>query len=100
MDCESHMLDFIRNYYVFVLILMIFSYLVPKEEYKRYIQFFISIFVIVLLLKPIVELLMVKDSSVLEDTFSIFNDKVNALEFEIGEQEDIFEYFFFKGKGE
>lgn len=94
------MLDFIRNYYVFVLILMIFSYLVPKEEYKRYIQFFISIFVIVLLLKPIVELLMVKDSSVLEDTFSIFNDKVNALEFEIGEQEDIFEYFFFKGKGE
>ena len=94
------MLDFIRNYYVFVLILMIFSYLVPKEDYKRYIQFFISIFVIVLLLKPILEFLMVKDSSVLEDTFSIFNDKVNALEFQIGEQEDIFEYFFFKGKGE
>lgn len=94
------MLDFIRNYYVFVLILMIFSYLVPKEDYKRYIQFFISIFVLVLLLKPILEFLMVKDSSVLEDTFSIFNDKVNALEFQIGEQEDIFEYFFFKGKGE
>ncbi len=94
------MLDFIRNYYVFVLILMIFSYLVPKEDYKRYIQFFISIFVIVLLLNPMLEFLMLKDSSVLEETFSMFNEQIKELDFQIGEQEDIFEHFFFEGEGE
>ena len=47
------MLDFLKNYYVFMLVLMVLSYLVPKEEYKVYIQFFIGIFVIVLLLEPI-----------------------------------------------
>uniref|UniRef100_UPI004056C294 stage III sporulation protein AF n=1 Tax=Agathobacter sp. TaxID=2021311 RepID=UPI004056C294 len=94
------MLDFVRNYYVFVLILMIFSYLVPKEAYKQYIQFFISIFVIVLLLKPVLEILMLNDNSVLEETFSIFNEQLEGLEFQIGEQEDIFEHFFFEGEGE
>ena len=38
------MLEFLKNYYVFMLVLMVFSYLVPKEDYKIYIQFFISIF--------------------------------------------------------
>lgn len=94
------MLDFIRNYYVFVLILMIFSYLVPKEDYKRYIQFFIGIFMIVLLLKPMLEILMLQDSSVLEETFSMFNEQMKDLDFQIGEQEDIFEHFFLEGEGE
>ena len=94
------MLDFIRNYYVFVLILMIFSYLVPKDTYKQYIQFFIGIFVVVLLLKPLLEFLMAKDSSILEGIFSQFNQQVNGLDFQIGEQEDIFEYFFLESEGE
>lgn len=94
------MLEFIKNYYVFVLILMIFSYLVPKEDYKNYIQFFVSIFMIVLLLKPILTFLNVKDVSVLEETFSMFNEKVSKLDFQMGEQEDIFEYFFLEREGE
>ena len=79
---------------------MIFSYLVPKDDYKRYIQFFISIFMIVLLLKPILEVLTSNDSSVLEKTFSMFNGKINELDFQTGEQEDIFEYFFLETEGE
>ena len=94
------MLEFIKNYYVFMLILMIFSYLVPKEDYKNYIQFFISIFMIVLLLKPILTFFSVKNVSVLEETFSMFNEKVNKLDFQMGEQEDIFEYFFLEREGE
>lgn len=94
------MLEFIRNYYVFVLILMIFSYLVPKDEYKGYMQFFISIFIIVLLLKPMMEFLMLEDSSVLQETFSTFNNRIKELDFQIGEQEDIFEHFFLEREGE
>ena len=40
------MLEFLKKFYIFMLILMVFSYLVPKEEYKKYIQFFIGIFVV------------------------------------------------------
>ena len=94
------MLDFIRNCYVFVLLLMIFSYLVPKDTYKQYIQFFIGIFVVVLLLKPLLEFLMAKDSSMLEGIFSQFNQRMNSLEFQIGEQEDIFEHFFLESERE
>ena len=79
---------------------MIFSYLVPKDTYKQYIQFFIGIFVVVLLLKPLLEFLMAKDSFDLEGIFSQFNQQVNGLEFQIGEQEDIFEYFFLENEGE
>ena len=96
----KNMLDFIRNYYVFVLILMIFSYLVPKDTYKQYIQFFIGIFVVVLLLKPLLEFLIAKDNSILEGIFSQFNQQVNGLDVQIGEQEDIFEYFFLESEGE
>lgn len=79
---------------------MIFSYLVPKDTYKQYIQFFIGIFVVVLLLKPLLEVLMAKDNSILEGIFSQFNQQVNGLDFQIGEQEDIFEYFFLESEGE
>lgn len=79
---------------------MIFSYLVPKDTYKQYIQFFIGIFVVVLLLKPLLEVLMAKDNSILEGIFSQFNQQVNGLDFQIGEQEDIFGYFFFESEGE
>ena len=47
------MLEFLKHYYVFMLILMVVSFLLPKEGYKDYIQFFISIFVVVLFLKPV-----------------------------------------------
>ena len=47
------MLEFLTKFYIFMLILMVFSYLVPKEEYKKYMQFFVGVFVVVLLLKPV-----------------------------------------------
>jgi len=85
------MLDFLKNYYVFMLILMVLSYLVPKEEYKVYIHFFIGIFVIVLLLEPILELLTLKDPTLIYKVFEELNKKI---------EEVSFEYFIFEGKGE
>ena len=81
------MLDFLRDYYVFMLVLLVFSYLVPREDYKVYIQFFIGIFVIVLLLKPVLEILTIDDPTLIYELFR-----------EVNEQLD--EYIFFKGEGE
>ena len=94
------MLEFLKNYYVFMLVLLLFSYLVPKEEYKRYIQFFVGIFVVVLFLKPILELRAVDVSELLNEVFVPFNQRVEELNLEIEEGETIFEYFFLEGEGE
>lgn len=85
------MLDFLKNYYVFMLILMIFSYLVPKEEYKRYIQFFVGIFVVVLFLRPILEFLSMDNPTRIYEIFETFNEQVKELDYE---------YFFFEGERE
>lgn len=94
------MLDFLKKIYVFMLILMVFSYLVPKEEYKRYIQFFVSIFVVVLLFKPILEFLYIDNPARVYEVFDSFNQQIQEVELELEEGENIYEYFFFKGEGE
>jgi len=94
------MLEFLKNYYVFMLILMVFSYLVPNETYKKYIQFFIGIFVVVLLLKPALEFFTMDSPARIYEVFEPFNKQVEELDLEIEEGENIFEHFFFEGKGE
>lgn len=88
------MLEFLKNYYVFMLVLMVFSYLVPREDYKAYMQFFISVFIIVLLLKPVLELFMIEDFDKLYEMFETFSTQIESLDVEMEEGEDIFEHFF------
>lgn len=79
---------------------MVFSYLVPKEEYKIYLQFFISIFIIVLLLKPVMEVFSIQEVENFYNTFEQFRYRVESLDLRVDEEADIFEYFFSKGKRE
>ena len=92
------MLDYLKNYYVFMLVLMIFSFLVPREEYKAYIQFFIGIFLIVLLLKPILSFFTAKEPERIYTVFEELNVRIEDMDLEKGET--IYEYFFSKGEGE
>ena len=93
------MLEFLKNYYVFMLILLVISYLVPKEFYKKYMQFYIGIFAIELLLKPVLEFFTMNNPSGIYEMFSTFNQQLEQLEVELGEGETIYEYFFFEGEG-
>ena len=94
------MLEFLKNYYVFMLILMVVSFLVPREEYKAYIQFFISIFVIVLLLKPVLEIFTMDNPSLIYEVFDDFNTQLEQFEVDLSKEENIFEYFISEGEGE
>jgi len=94
------MLELLKNYYIFMLILMVFSYLVPKENYKVYIQFFIGIFMIVLFLKPILEILTLDNPSFVTDVFEKLNTQIEQIDAKNVEGENIFEYFFFEREGE
>lgn len=94
------MLDFLKKFYIFMLILMVLSYLVPKEEYKKYIQFFVGIFVVVLLLKPVLEFFTVDNPTQIYEMFDSFNKQIQKLDFELEEGENIYEHFFLEGEGE
>ena len=92
------MLEFLTKFYIFMLILMVFSYLVPKEEYKKYMQFFVGVFVVVLLLKPVLEFVTMDNPMRIYEVFDSFNVQINDLEFELEEGDNIYEYFFYKGE--
>ena len=94
------MLEFLKHYYVFMLILMVASFLLPKEEYKAYIQFFIRIFVIVLFLKPVLELFTREEPAFVYQIFEEFNVQMEQYEVDMTGEENIFEYFFFEREGE
>lgn len=49
-------LKFVRDYFIFMLILFLFSYLVPKDTYKKYVQFFIGVLMVAILMQPVVSL--------------------------------------------
>lgn len=94
------MLEFLKNYYIFMLVLLVFSYLVPKDEYKKYMQFFIGIFVVVLFLKPVLELFTMDNPTRIYEMFEGFNLQMEQLDMEFEEGETIYEYFFLEGEGE
>ena len=91
------MLEFLKNYYVFMLVLMVISYLVPKEGYKIYIQFFIGVFFVVLLLKPVLTVFALDDYSEVYRMFEAYRIQVEGLDLKMEEGEDMFEYFYTKG---
>ena len=93
------MLEFLKMYYVFMLILLVLTYLVPKEGYKKYMQFFIGIFVVVLFLTPILEVFTRGDSTRIYEVFATFNQRMEQVNLEL-EEETIYEYFFFEGEGQ
>lgn len=93
------MLELLKDYYVFMLIILVISYLVPKEEYKSYIQFFVGIFLVVLFLKPMLEIFHTENPDFVSDIFDNINAQIEHIDIEM-EEGNIFEYFFFEGEGE
>lgn len=96
------MLEIIKEFYIFALLLLIFSYLVPREDYKSYIQFFVGIFVIVLLLCPILEILTINNPSEIEEVFSSFDSYLDGIEMEneLERSGNIYEFILSEGKKE
>ena len=91
-------MEYLKGIYVFALMLLVFSFLVPKESYKTYIQFFIGIFLFVVLLNPVLGVL---DHSYGETVQEIFEDLGQKLDGTYSYQEgDIYEIFVSEGEGE
>ena len=85
--------SFIKNFFVLMLLLSVVSYLVPKESYRRYIQFFIGIFMAVILLKPAVEWMFSGDTGVVYENLDSVTKQLEQIEFKEENGEDIFGIF-------
>ena len=85
-------LNFVKQYFIFMLLLFVFSYLVPKENYRRYFNFFISVMMVAALLFP---LLQISEKEVAAQTKA----RLEEIEEKIGDTqyyqkgENIFEQF-------
>ena len=86
------LLNYVKQYFIFMLLLFVFSYLVPKENYRRYFNFFISVMMVAALLFP---LLQISEKEVAEQTKA----RLEEIEEKIGDTqyyqkgENIFEQF-------
>lgn len=86
-------LSFMKNFLVLTLILFVFSYLVPKESYQKYVQFFIGIFMAVILLMPVAEWIFQGNGDFVYQSFDKMTEQLNEIEWNEENGEDIFEIF-------
>ncbi len=87
------LLNYIKDYFVLTLILLVFSYLSPGENYKKYFQFFIGIIMAVFVLKPVFGWMSDENTDFAYESIEEISDKLSGIEYG-GEGEDIFEIFF------
>ena len=85
-------LEFVRGYFIFMLILFLFSYLVPKDAYKKYFQFFIGVLVAAILLRPVIRLFTDDSRQEVEKEIDMLREEIEQLEY-LERGEDIYERF-------
>ena len=91
------LLEFAKNYYIFMLLLFMFSYLVPKNVYKKYARFMVGVVMVLLLIQPIHKWINEEDSVLLFE--QKIKEEMEAFDFQhempvfIREGEDVYERY-------
>lgn len=84
-------LELLKSYFALVLVLLVFSYLMPKEGYKKYMQFFVGIFLGVLILRPAAEWILTDDAPM--KNLKELQEQLDEISFDM-EGEDMYEIYF------
>lgn len=88
----SEVLEFVKNYFIFMLILFLFSYLVPKENYRKYFNFFIGVLMAAVLIRPVLVFISSDTKNEMKKTLEEIEEKLSDLEYQ-EKGENIFEQF-------
>jgi hypothetical protein len=86
-------LTFAKNYACFMLVLFLFSYLAPREDYRRYFQFFISVLMVAALIGPVLSLFGETGENSLRGQLEQMEDSLSEIDYQ-EKGEDIIEKFF------
>jgi hypothetical protein len=85
-------LTFAKNYACFMLILFLFSYLMPREEYRKYFHFFISVLMAAVLLRPILSIFSDTAEGTFAEELSRMEETISGIEYQ-EKGENIIEQF-------
>lgn len=86
--------DYLKNYFVLSFMLMIVSYLLPREEYKKYFQFIAAVIVTAVIFAPVMDKLFNKNLN--NDSFRELTNKIQKIEYQNEKKEDLFGLFKFR----
>ncbi len=86
-------ITFVRQFFILSLILILVSYLVPRDGYRRYLQFFAGVFMAVIILQPVAAFLTGDSLSVLYEDFAELEERMADLEYEAEHGKTIYELF-------
>lgn len=85
--------EFVKNYFIFLLVLYLFSYLAPQESYRKYFRFFVSALMIAVLMKPVLGLLGTDARYEMQNRLDEIMEQMQQQTYE-GKEEDIFAWFW------
>lgn len=86
-------LEFVKNYFIFLLVLYLFTYLAPQENYRKYFRFFVSALMIAVLLQPVLHLLNQDGQAQTKEQLDTIWSQLENNQYE-GKGEDVFEWFW------
>ena len=86
-------LELLKSYFVLLLLLLLLSYLAPKESYKKYFQFFIGAWMCVLLIRPVFSWLNQGKEIVMKHQEEV-EEQLSQIDQWQEEGVDVFELFF------
>ena len=89
----SFLYELVKDYFLFWLILFLFSYLTPKDEYRKFFQFFVGTLMAVILLRPVLAFLNDDPEDQVRENIERMISEMEQIEFE-EEGEDQFEWFY------
>ena len=84
-------LELLKSYFALVLVLLVFSYLMPKESYKKYMQFFVGIFLGVMIIRPVAEWIISDEAPMVN--LEELQRELEKISFDM-EGEDMYEIYF------
>ena len=85
--------EFVKNYFIFLLVLYLFSYLAPQESYRKYFRFFVSALMIAVLMKPMLGFLGTDAREQMRGQLDAVIEQMQQQTYE-GKGEDIFAWFW------
>ena len=89
----ERILELFKNYFGIAFVLLIISYLAPKESYRKYFQFIISIMLAVILFQPLEEWMFSKQSERESLDWEQVKEAFDVSEYSRKMVEDSFEWF-------
>lgn len=84
------MIDTIKGYFLVAFILVIVSYLSPRESYMKYMKFFVGVLMTIMVIKPVIRIVNIEPDYLYVEGWDALINRLEAIDFDIG-GEDWFE---------